>query len=108
MQYVKKSFVVSAPGTSTYADNWEHTFRSGGEEMRDDRNGIVTNYLNGEVKLTLNKKDFVFHVYPKTYVEAIRAGKVEMDLGMVDRFSEELKGCLEAVGFDLLHTMHKT
>ncbi len=27
MNYVKKSFTVTAPGTQSYADNWEQTFR---------------------------------------------------------------------------------
>lgn len=27
MNYTKKSFQVNAPGTRTYADNWERTFR---------------------------------------------------------------------------------
>lgn len=30
MNYTKKSFTVGAPGTKSYADNWERTFR--GEE----------------------------------------------------------------------------
>lgn len=27
MNYTKKSFSVTGPGTKTYADNWERTFR---------------------------------------------------------------------------------
>jgi len=28
MNYTKKSFTITQPGTKTYADNWEKTFRS--------------------------------------------------------------------------------
>lgn len=33
MNYTKKSFSVNAPGSKTYADNWERTFRGGPEPL---------------------------------------------------------------------------
>jgi hypothetical protein len=33
MNYTKKSFTVTQPGTKTYAENWEKTFRSSPYEI---------------------------------------------------------------------------
>ena len=39
MNYTKKSFTVNAPGTKTYADNWEKTFRTAVPESYEDATG---------------------------------------------------------------------
>lgn len=42
MNYKNKSFAVGAPGTPAYRDNWERTFRSGGDAGSEDNTASTT------------------------------------------------------------------